>query len=58
MMRTRILLILATILLAGCVDATPFEPEMCEFRPGEIITYQQLRVCALPVIKTTARRKG
>ena len=61
--RTRIALFVTALILAGCVNGTPFEPEMCQVSIADDGTWIlpegfDIKKCGAPTIKTTTYRKG
>ncbi len=56
----KLLVVLATLMLCGCVNGTPFEPEMCEVTVNKegviVISAEMLELCALPRFRTTITR--
>ena len=61
--RTRIALFVTALILAGCVNGTPFEPAMCEIvltESGEWVWPDGFDVskCRVYPIKTTYRKGG
>lgn len=62
-MKRKIVVWLAVLVLAGCVNGTPFEPEMCIITmnaDGEWVYPEgfTLERCIVYPIKTTTKRKG
>jgi hypothetical protein len=56
----RALVLSLTLTLAGCVQGTPFEPEMCVVQADSsvvVVSEETLRICSRPTIQRTEVRR-